>query len=408
MRAVVRDVGVPDADADDVVHEAIASLQQAQGGHVPVRGRVETFLYAVARNHARHYFRQVRARERRKEDAASLLDGDGVEVSAAGDPEEEVLYREARRVIDTALLRMPQERRDVYEYRHVRELSWEEIGERVGISESTARRQYIVALRELKAAYQRWVDGKAYALPFPLFMALSLGERCVPDGALLDAANDVDERDASRLADASTPSQDPSVQMPGAHAPSRDARRADHPRERAGMGALLQRVWRSRVTHQLLGSVATLIALFLFHPFNGPGAPPPGAPPPGLPPGPTAEERSPTSSEPALASGPRAGASSSTPDAPAAALPSLSASARVPPVDLDAADRNLLNAAILAISKGRREEALDLLDRHARHHPSSKRSAQRAMLIAQLSNGDSAAPAEGARGGAVGAAARAD
>lgn len=381
LRAFAKAAGVLDEDVEDVVHDTIASLHARLEDRPPDRASLETWLLAAASNHVgKHHRRQARASDHGKDAAAPLLDAADLE-------EEEALCKELRRVLDTMLTGMAPPRRAVFECRHVQRLSWAAIAETLGISESTAMRRDDEAVCELENAYARRAAGRAHPLPFPIFLELLLDGQHVPISALPPVtARDAGELGARMWPDA-VHRPDPSAAMLDATAPSGSAWRVERRREPTGTAPLFQRLWRSRLTHYILGAVVGGGVAQVYLSLTSPVPPPPQA---DVDPSPPAEPTLPpplSASVEAVAPSlrPRADASSMAPSKSAPARTSVAQpSESTPHADPEAVDRYLLKAAQRAMSDGRQKEAIEFLQRHAEQFPDSKRAAQRATMLAQL------------------------
>jgi RNA polymerase sigma factor (sigma-70 family) len=387
LRSVLKSLYVPDEDADDVLHDIIASLHETLSNRRPDGAALKTWLYAAARNHAATYFRTAKARGRKAVAVSTLIEAAGVEGSSCPDAEEQLIAEEGRRVLETTLARMAPLRRSILEYRLSRELPWAVIVQMLGVSERTAMRRYEEARNELEAAYTRWASdpGRRGAMPFPLMLALVGGEL---SGRGASAGDGSAGDGVARLAGEQNPGgrkdagEGERANMFARHADggpppwrSRSAERvAPHSRARR----LVRRIWRSRVTFFLLGG----LAVWLLQRAKAPVEPPPM-----LLVGRFGESARPAD-DAATGARPRA-------DAPISAMapPEASGIVSAPPLpsmsetvaQREALDRFLLAGARRAIARQKPDEALALLQRHAAEYPDSKRATQRNALLAQLS-----------------------
>ena len=139
---VLRYVGCP-AVAEDLVLELFGHLWGRRQRSVPLtvdRG----YLYRSARNRALDYLRRQRV-------ATSWIDRMSREIDGADDTPGDVLEcRELAAAAARAVAELPEQRRRIFVLCRYHELSYAEVGERLGISPRTVNTQMTRALKTLR------------------------------------------------------------------------------------------------------------------------------------------------------------------------------------------------------------------------------------------------------------------
>jgi RNA polymerase sigma-70 factor (ECF subfamily) len=159
---VVRRMGVPPSDAEDVVQEVFVAvyrrLDEFEG-----RAQLKTWVFSIAVHFVQHYFR---THVRKPGDRATAK---GTEIHVLADPREngpasEVERMERYDALDRVLARLDEAKRLVFVLAEVEQMTLAEIGEIVGANANT------VATR-LRAARQ------AFEKALARFQARELGRR---------------------------------------------------------------------------------------------------------------------------------------------------------------------------------------------------------------------------------------
>ncbi len=142
---VVRRLGVPDAAAEDVMHEVFMVVHRR---HAEYDGRASptTWLYHLARGVVSNWKRGAARTERR---IASLVPS-----PPQGDPEDDASRREAALFVRRFLADLDADKREVFELVDIDGLGVPEVAELVGINVNTAYSR----LRAARAAFQRAVS----------------------------------------------------------------------------------------------------------------------------------------------------------------------------------------------------------------------------------------------------------
>jgi RNA polymerase sigma-70 factor (family 1) len=140
---VLRYVGCP-AVAEDLVLELFAHLWGRRQRSVP-RTVDRGYLYRSARNRALDYLRRQRV-------ATAWIDRMSREIHDADDTPGEVLEcRELAAAAARAVAELPEQRRRIFVLCRYHELSYAEVGERLGISPRTVNTQMTRALKTLRS-----------------------------------------------------------------------------------------------------------------------------------------------------------------------------------------------------------------------------------------------------------------
>lgn len=135
------------AAAEDVVQEVFLKVHRAADRLDPDRDPLP-WLTAIAYNTCRDHWR---SREERTAARALPLDGEaaGSLVDGGDDPEAEALGGERARLVQEAIMRLPEDLRAVVILRDYHGLGHEEIAEVVGTSHAAVRKRYSRALARL-------------------------------------------------------------------------------------------------------------------------------------------------------------------------------------------------------------------------------------------------------------------
>lgn len=131
--------------ADDVVQTVLVQLWEGRASLDPALS-LQAYLYRLVRNRAlnEQKFLAIRARHRTQVQASIVTDPSSVTVVS---PEGQVLDRAT---LATVIRRLPQQRRLALELRYTDQLSFQEIGEVLGISTDAAKKLVIRALQDLR------------------------------------------------------------------------------------------------------------------------------------------------------------------------------------------------------------------------------------------------------------------
>jgi len=151
----LRRLGVAEADVDDALQDVFLVAARKLGG-VPVEGE-RAFLYGVAV--------RVASNARRGARRHTEIFADAPHAEASADvlaPDEVLVQRETRRLLDVALDEMPFELRTVFVLLELEELSMAEVAELIGVPQGTvasrmrrARERFSEIARRLRVRVSR-------------------------------------------------------------------------------------------------------------------------------------------------------------------------------------------------------------------------------------------------------------
>lgn len=132
-------------EAEEVVVDVFSQVWRNGSSYKPERGRVDTWLFTMARSRALDRLRQ---RQRQ----AKILDASTQQVSVSHDkvPEENLLIRERREQVSIALTELPVEQRVVLELAYFRGYSKSEIAAQLEISIGTVKTRTRLGLKKLR------------------------------------------------------------------------------------------------------------------------------------------------------------------------------------------------------------------------------------------------------------------
>jgi RNA polymerase sigma factor (sigma-70 family) len=362
LRRLFKRFGVPASDREDLLHVTLVSLDKTMAAGGPSRATVTTWLYTVARNHASTY--HARSRARRTRDHVPIDEADSEPMPELG-PEEALILKEAWAFVREQLRRMAPERAAVYEHRGLLELPWAEIAALLQMPETTARRHFEEAERQILAAYRRWADRPARArmIAFPIDLASLLATS--REGRDLVTCGDPDRTVRARR----VPLGSPCLGARGE--PSR-----------------ARRFLRDRAPTFLIGG---FLGVLFGASLGGAGTTAPTLAASSL----ASVDQALVAMLPDARPTPSAGQSLARQVAPAALAPRAAASPSASPGQpspplaeasdvADLHDRLLLDGARRALDAGRMGEARALLLQHMRECPASARVAAREALFARL------------------------
>ena len=132
------------SDADDLSQETFLRAFRALGS-LPPAANARAWLFAIATNLCRNYFRSE-TRRRRAYAAA------GAEDRGGGDPgpEAETLFHEARERVEAAVAFLPPKQRMAFTLRKLHDLEYEAIGRMLRCSAESARAHVFQAFRKIR------------------------------------------------------------------------------------------------------------------------------------------------------------------------------------------------------------------------------------------------------------------
>ena len=140
----LRRVTGPSGDAEDLSQETFLRAYRAYAA-LPRDANVRAWLFSIATNLAKNYFRSETRRRRaygEVESVAKSRDG------AA--PEADMLSRETGALVEGIVQRLPSKQRLAFTQRKIHGLEYAEIGRNLGCSAESARAHVFQALRKIR------------------------------------------------------------------------------------------------------------------------------------------------------------------------------------------------------------------------------------------------------------------
>lgn len=128
--------------AQDAVQEAFLALWRTAGSFDPARGRAQTWLLTLVHRRAVDL---VRREDRRR---AGPLDDAPIESGESTD--EEAWLRDRRRVVQTALAKLPDEQREALELAYYGGFTQSELADRLGVPLGTIKSRMFAGLARLR------------------------------------------------------------------------------------------------------------------------------------------------------------------------------------------------------------------------------------------------------------------
>lgn len=136
-------------EAEEVVLDVFSQVWRTAGHYNAKRGRVDTWLFMLARSRA---LDKLRALQRLTKAATASMDAAKVEFGSLANPEEILLISERRTQVLAALSKLPPEQRQVLELAYYKGLTQAEIAAQTGKSLGTVKTRIRLGLGKLREA----------------------------------------------------------------------------------------------------------------------------------------------------------------------------------------------------------------------------------------------------------------
>ncbi len=140
-----------ESDAEELAQEVFVKIWTSRESIDPSRN-FNTYIYVSARNSTLNFLRHKYVRDSFAADQVKAGSGDEY---ASG--EDLVMAREIDLLVDMALMKMPAQRKTIYEMNRREGLSNDEIAERLNLSKKTVENHMSLALKELKGIIKVFV-----------------------------------------------------------------------------------------------------------------------------------------------------------------------------------------------------------------------------------------------------------
>ncbi len=132
-----------ESDAEELAQEVFVKIWTNRDG-IDLSRNFNTYIYISARNATMNFLRHKYVRD---SFAADQMKAGGGEYASG---EDMIMAREIDLIVDMTLMKMPTQRKAVYELNRREGLSNDEIAERLNISKKTVENHMSLALKELK------------------------------------------------------------------------------------------------------------------------------------------------------------------------------------------------------------------------------------------------------------------
>ncbi|MGB5961374.1 MAG: sigma-70 family RNA polymerase sigma factor [Coleofasciculaceae cyanobacterium] len=136
-------------EAEEVVLDVFNQVWRTAGRYDAQRGRVDTWLFMLARSRA---LDKLRALQRLTKAATASVDAAKISSNSSCNPEENLLISERRTQVLAALSKLPQEQREVLELAYYKGLTHVEIAAQTGKSLGTVKTRIRLGLSKLRKA----------------------------------------------------------------------------------------------------------------------------------------------------------------------------------------------------------------------------------------------------------------
>ncbi|HBB35528.1 MAG TPA: hypothetical protein DDZ80_16845 [Cyanobacteria bacterium UBA8803] len=139
-------------EAEEVVLDVFSQVWRTAKSYKPSRGRVDAWLFAIARSRA---LDRLRVLQRLARSATASVDAALMQPSLLSNPEEDLLITERRVQVLAALELLPPEQRQVVELAYYKGLTHVEIAAHTGKSLGTVKTRIRLGLEKLRSALEK-------------------------------------------------------------------------------------------------------------------------------------------------------------------------------------------------------------------------------------------------------------
>lgn len=149
-------------DTEDVMNEVLATIWKKAGTYHPKKGSLVTWICTTARNRAIDRVRSVQRRCALYDKYEEKVEGELPEKRSSG--REELYLSDARRVLESAVVSLSPEQREVIELAYFEGLTQKQIAERIRSPLGTVKARIRRGVERLRAAINEKVRGEGHLL----------------------------------------------------------------------------------------------------------------------------------------------------------------------------------------------------------------------------------------------------
>jgi RNA polymerase sigma-70 factor (ECF subfamily) len=143
-------------ESEEVVLDVFAQVWRIAGQYKPEKGRVDTWLFMLARS---RILDRLRSLQRVSKKVTASMEAEQIQLPRqVVDPVEDVLISERRTQVLAALDQLPLEQRQVIELAYYKGLSHSEIAAQTGISLGTVKTRIRLGLTKLRHVLGAWSE----------------------------------------------------------------------------------------------------------------------------------------------------------------------------------------------------------------------------------------------------------
>jgi len=147
--------------AEEIIQGVFINIWNKRGS-IKIHSSVKSYLYAAGKNHSLNYLRS-RSRLTELNVKTELLQ------TVPAQAELQMEYSDLKKMIQTAVQKLPKRCREIFVLRKEEELSYKEIAERLQISRKTVENQLSIALKRIKEHINPYME-KIFVLTAFIFI----------------------------------------------------------------------------------------------------------------------------------------------------------------------------------------------------------------------------------------------
>lgn len=149
-------------DAEDVSHDVLLSVWQKANSYEPTKGSLVTWICTTARNRSIDRVRSVQRRSAMHDRFEVRQEGDLPEAQSSG--RDEVYLADARQILESAVVELSPEQREVIELAYFEGLTQRQIADRLNSPLGTVKARIRRGLQRLRGMIREKLSGEAEAM----------------------------------------------------------------------------------------------------------------------------------------------------------------------------------------------------------------------------------------------------